>query len=62
MTDQTKQDAKTIDVPTAGRDYLGLSRASSYAAAKAGTIPTIRVGRKLRVPVAAMKRLVGEAA
>jgi excisionase family DNA binding protein len=57
---ESQAEPKTLDVPTAGRVYLGLPRGAAYAAAKAGTIPTIRIGRKLRVPVAAMKRLVGE--
>lgn len=48
----------TVDVPTAGRRYLGLSRGASYAAAERGEIPTIRVGRLLRVPVKAMEELL----
>jgi hypothetical protein len=47
---------KTISVEEAGRIYYGLSRGGSYDAAKRGEIPTIRVGRLLRVPVAAMER------
>jgi len=45
----------TIDVPTAGKRYLGLSRNAAYAAAGRGDIPTIRVGRLLRVPIRAME-------
>ncbi len=48
----------TITVPRAGR-ALGLGRASAYAAAEAGQIPTLRVGRRLLVPTAALRRLVG---
>ena len=48
----------TLAVPEAGRRYLGLSRNSSYAAAERGEIPTIRVGRLLRVPVRAMERML----
>ena len=47
---------KTISVPEAGRIYFDLSRNGSYEAARRGEIPTIRVGRLLRVPVAAMER------
>jgi excisionase family DNA binding protein len=47
---------KTIDIPTAGARYFGLSRGASYRAARRGDIPTIRIGRKFRVPVAAMER------
>ena len=46
----------TMSVPEAGEKYYGLCRDASYAAAQRGDIPTIRVGRLLRVPVAAMER------
>jgi len=46
----------TMDVPTAGKRYYGLGRQASYEAAKRGDIPTIRVGKLLRVPIAAMDR------
>jgi len=45
-----------MTVPEAGKKYYDLSRDASYAAAQRGDIPTIRVGRLLRVPVAAMDR------
>ena len=51
----------TITVPEAGKRYYGLSRDASYAAAQRGDIPTIRVGRLLRVPVRAMERLLDTA-
>jgi hypothetical protein len=47
---------KTISIEEAGRIYYGLSRNGSYDAAKRGDIPTIKVGRLLRVPVAAMEK------
>jgi hypothetical protein len=47
---------KTISVAEAGHTYYGLSRNGSYDAAKRGDIPTIKVGRLLRVPIAAMER------
>ena len=46
----------TISVVEAGRKYFGLSRGASYQAAERGEIPTIRIGRLLRVPVRAMER------
>lgn len=46
---------KTLTVPVAGRTYFGLGRNASYDAARRGDIPTIRIGRLLRVPVAAME-------
>jgi hypothetical protein len=52
---------KTISVPEAGRRYFDLSRGASYAAAANGQIPTIRIGRLLRVPIAAMERVLDSA-
>ena len=50
--------SKTISVPEAGRDYLGIGRDASYEAARRGDIPVLRVGRLLRVPIVAMERLL----
>jgi excisionase family DNA binding protein len=47
---------KTVSVPVTGKTYLGIGKNASYRAAERGDIPTIRVGRLLRVPVRAMER------
>jgi hypothetical protein len=47
---------KTITVPDAGREYFGLSRNAAYAAAKRGDIPTIKIGKLLRVPIRALEQ------
>jgi excisionase family DNA binding protein len=47
--------------PEVGR-ILGLSRPSTYAAAKNGEIPTIRIGGRILVPRAALERLLNGAA
>jgi hypothetical protein len=52
---------KTISVPEAGRRYFDLSRDGSYQAARRGEIPTIRIGRLLRVPVVALERMLDKA-
>jgi Helix-turn-helix domain len=52
--------AKTLTVPEAGRRYFDLSRNASYEAARRGDIPTIKIGRLLRVPVTAMERKLEE--
>jgi len=54
------QDRATISVPEAGR-RLGIGRNSAYEAARRGTIPAIRIGKLLRVPVAALDRLLADA-
>ena len=51
---------KTLTVPEAGRVYFDLGRNASYEAARRGDIPTIRIGRLLRVPVVAMERKLEE--
>ena len=55
------KEIKTLDVPLAGKKYFGLSRGGSYAAAARGDIPTIRIGRKIRVPVVALERMLANA-
>ena len=52
----------TITVPEAGKRYFSMSRGASYAAAERGEIPTVRIGRLLRVPVKAMDALLESAA
>jgi excisionase family DNA binding protein len=41
---------KTLSVPAAGKLYLGIGRNLVYEAARRGEIPTIKIGRLLRVP------------
>ena len=57
----TLETEKTISVPEAGKRYFGLSRNSAYAAAARGDLPTVRVGRLLRVPVRAMEAMLDAA-
>lgn len=58
MNDETPL---TISVPQAGRQYFDMSRGTSYAAAKRGDIPTVKVGRLLRVPVRALEAMLDNA-
>ncbi len=48
---------QTITVEEAGR-RLGVSRNTAYEAARDGTIPTIKLGRRLVVPVIAFEKLL----
>jgi excisionase family DNA binding protein len=56
-----KDTAFTLSVPEAGRQYFGLCRNTSYDAAARGEIPTIRIGRRLRVPVRALEKMLDRA-
>lgn len=48
----------TISIPDYAR-LIGVSRASGYAYAREGQIPTIKVGKRVRVPSAAVLRQLG---
>ena len=51
----------TITVAEAGT-VIGLGRNAAYEAARRGDIPTIRIGRRILVPIARLKKLLdGEA-
>ena len=47
----------TVTVEEAGR-IIGVSRGGAYEAVKRGEIPVIRIGKKIRVPKAALERLL----
>lgn len=49
-----------IDVVEAGR-RLGISRSAAYQAVHAGQIPSVRIGRLIKVPVAALQRMLDQA-
>ena len=48
-------------MPAAGKRYFDLGKNASYAAAKSGQIPVIKIGAKLRVPVILLERMLAEA-
>ena len=50
-------DRKTYDVEEAGR-LLGIGRNQAYEAAKRGDFPTIRIGKRVLIPKAALDRLL----
>jgi hypothetical protein len=56
MDESRNDEPRTLSEPTAGKRYFGLSRNGSYEAARRGDLPTIRVGRLLRVPVATLEK------
>jgi excisionase family DNA binding protein len=50
----------TVSVAEAGR-LLGYSRNTTYEAIQRGELPVIKLGRKMRVPRAAIERLLSGA-
>ena len=58
-SDPSPMDRQTLTVPEAGK-VLGIGRNSAYEAARRGQIPVIRLGRRLLVPVAALRRLLAQ--
>lgn len=57
--DQIRQRG-TVTVPEAGQ-FLGLGRDAAYAAAVRGDIPTLKIGRRLLVPVPKLLTMLGAA-
>ncbi|MGC0271720.1 hypothetical protein ACO0LV_01835 [Pseudactinotalea sp. Z1739] len=53
------RDRATITVPEAGR-LMGVGRDIAYRAAATGQIPTLKLGRRLVVPVPRLLALIGE--
>jgi excisionase family DNA binding protein len=51
----------TMSVPEAGKKYFGLSRNGAYDAAARGELPTVKIGRLLRVPVRALEAMLDKA-
>lgn len=57
-----KVERRTLTVEEAAR-ALGIGRSAAYAAARSGELPTVKIGRRLLVPRAALDRmLAGEGA
>ncbi len=50
-------DKLTLSVPEVA-EILGIGRAAAYEAARTGQIPTIRIGKRILVPVAALEQLL----
>ena len=53
-----EMERKVLTVPEAGAQ-LGLGRNASYDAAKRGDIPTIKLGKLLRVSKLVIERMLG---
>jgi excisionase family DNA binding protein len=51
------QKRETLTVEEAAK-RLGIGRNAGYVAAQTGELPTIRIGRRILVPVAALERML----
>ena len=51
---------RTITVTEAAK-ILGIGRAAAYEGARSGDIPTIRIGKRILVPVVALERMLEQA-
>lgn len=51
-----------LTIPAAGRKFFGIGKSASYEAARRGQIPTIRIGRRLFVPLAAVENMLADTA
>ena len=49
----------TLSVPDAGRLVFGIGRGGAYAAARAGTLPVVSNGRRVRVPTSWVYEALG---
>lgn len=58
MTLDDARTRATITVPEAGR-LLGIGRDAAYRAAERGEIPSLRLGRRIVVPVPQLLALIG---
>jgi hypothetical protein len=58
ILDDLRELPPTLTVGAAG-ELLGLCRHSAYAAARAGDLPTLRIGRRLLVPTPKLLALLG---
>ena len=52
-----RMEKRTYTVPEAA-EALGIGRNAAYEAARTGQLPTIRIGKRILVPVAALERML----
>ena len=54
---EVQTERKTLTVPEAGK-ALGIGRNQAYEAVRKGLIPSLKIGKRLLVPKAALDRLL----
>lgn len=53
-------DRQTLTVEEAAK-ALGIGRNTAYEGVRTGTIPVVRIGRRMLVPRSALQKMLGEA-
>ena len=48
----------TYSIPEAAK-VLGIGKSAAYEAARTGEIPTIKIGKRILIPVAQLEQLLG---
>jgi hypothetical protein len=61
MNKANKAERSTMGVVEAGRRYFDLGRDASYAAAKAGQIPCVKIGGRFFASIPAIEKMLLEA-
>ena len=57
--ESTAQQSSVLTVEEAARE-LGISRVSAYQAVKVGEIPSVRIGKRILIPKARLRQMLGE--
>ena len=58
---EQQEERRTLTIPEAAK-ALGIGRNAGYEAARRGEIPTIKIGKRVLVPLAALERMLQGAA
>jgi len=58
MVNEQNNPARRVVTVSEAAATLEISRATAYQAVKTGQLPTIRIGRRLLVPLAALERML----
>lgn len=58
---ETKKAVSRVTTVVEAAAILQISRGAAYQAARTKQLPTIRIGRRLLVPLAALERMLGSA-
>lgn len=50
---------RTLTIPETAK-ALGIGRSAAYEGARSGQIPTIRIGKRILVPISALERMLAQ--